>query len=152
VLDDVPEHVHYTAKQKEYILEKKIRELAQLDERLIKEKALGRPRRQIQPLPVVNQPTTPPPFQLPGITPPPDFKQLKKMLGLPDDMGESPDAEHGQPKVVVLEPWAFQHRIGGFVILEGIVLSPVGGFNRALRTDQALFSMQSRVSCSPRNC
>lgn len=46
------------------------------------------------------------------------------MLGLGDDISESPDAVHGQPKAVVLEPWAVQHRIGGFVILEGVVLSP----------------------------
>ncbi|KAI6200625.1 Moulting cycle MLT-10-like protein family-containing protein [Aphelenchoides besseyi] len=114
LFDTFPEHVHYTSKQKEFLLEQRIRELGQLDERLLKQKILfdskKRSRRQIQ---------------LPGVTPPPNFNELKAMLGLPTDLGESPDAEsNGEPKVVVLEPWANEHRIGGFVILEGIVLSP----------------------------
>lgn len=45
-------------------------------------------------------------FQIPGMTPAPSFNEYKKLLGLGDDIFESPDAEHGQPKVVVLEPWA----------------------------------------------
>jgi hypothetical protein len=48
-------------------------------------------------------------FQIPGLTPPPSFSEYKKLLGLGDDIFESPDAEHGQPKVVVLEPWAARY-------------------------------------------
>lgn len=224
VLDNVPEHVHYTSKQKEYMMEKKIRELAQLDEQMIREKTLKmkpRVRRQVpqmfqspnqlfphlSPLPdslfyppapsfpqqfplfglqypptpfprefippfnpittpyippianqfttmyppnvvtqlspfttyqppILNQITTqlppnvgtqsisaftapsvaqslttlaPPltttPPGIPGLKPPPDFNEFKKMLGLGDDISQSPDAENGEPKVVVLEPW-----------------------------------------------
>ncbi|CAD5228461.1 unnamed protein product [Bursaphelenchus xylophilus] len=36
---------------------------------------------------------------------------------------ESPDTEHHGPQLVVLEPWAFEHREGA-VALEGIILSP----------------------------
>ena len=46
-----------------------------------------------------------------GDTVPRDFASWKAELGLPDDISESPDA--GEPgKIVVLQPWAFEHRLG----------------------------------------
>jgi hypothetical protein len=185
ILDNVPEYVHYTQKQKEHLLEMKIRELAKLDEnklRMMKKRQAPNERfRRLSPLPdsllypaeyfqnpypttqypgfpYISQFTTTyiPPIigftapsveqslttlvpptttttaepttvrsTIPGMTSPPTFTDYKKMLGLGDEVSESPDAEAtGEPKLLVLHPWAVQHRIGGFVILEGVVISP----------------------------